>query len=250
MRYTGRYARQLLLDGFTPKHQQRLADSHVFIAGVGGLGGTAAIYLAAAGAKKLTLLHDGEIDLTDMNRQILMKDSRVGTSRVKCAKDTLMDFNPNTVINVINDKVREETVHGYIDDSVDIVLDCRHNFGERYILNKAAMKLDKPLVEAAMSGMEGYITVFDTSKGTPCLSCLYPVGVPDWDHLGFPVLGAVSGMLGTLAAIEAIKVLTGFGAPLYSQQLYFDTVNMEFKKFNIKQDKGCPVCAKAVTKAR
>lgn len=230
-----------MLDGFTSGHQHKLASSHVFIAGIGGLGGTAAIYLAAAGIGKLTLLHDGVIDLADMNRQILMKDTHVGKSRVKCARDTLMEFNPNTVIHIINDKVQEDSIRGYIGDS-SIILDCRHNFGERYTLNKIAIQLNKPLVEAAMSGMEGYITVFDTSKGTPCLSCLYPVGVPDWDYLGFPVLGAVSGMLGTLAAIETIKVLTGFGTPLYSQQLYFDTVNMGFKKFNIRRDKDCPVC--------
>ena len=236
-----RYARQLLLDGFDTEKQCKLADSHVFIAGIGGLGGTAAIYLAAAGVGKLTLLHDGAIDLPDMNRQILMRDSHVGNSRVKCAKTTLMEFNPTTVIHTINDKVQEESISGYIGDS-DIILDCRHNFGERYTLNKAAIQLKKPLIEAAMSGMEGYLTVFDTSKGTPCLSCLYPEGVPDWDYLGFPVLGAVSGMLGTLAAIEAIKVLTGFGAPLYSQKLYFDMATMEFRKFNIKQYEGCPVC--------
>lgn len=244
-----RYTRQLLLDGFDSEKQEKLASSHIFIAGIGGLGGTAAIYLAAAGVGNLTLLHDGVIDLPDMNRQILMKDAQIGKSRVKCARETLLEFNPNINIQIINDKVQEDSIRGYIGDS-DIILDCRHNFGERYTLNKVTIALNKPIIEAAMSGMEGYLTVFDTSKGTPCLSCLYPVGVPDWDYLGFPVLGAVSGMLGTLAAIETIKVLTGLGTPLYSQKLYFDMARMEFRKFNIKQNQDCPVCSKPAIRAR
>lgn len=244
-----RYARQLLLDGFDSEKQEKLASSHIFIAGIGGLGGTAAIYLAAAGVGNLTLLHDGVIDLPDMNRQILMKDAQIGKSRVECARETLLAFNPDINIQIINDKVQEESIQGYVGNA-NVILDCRHNFGERYTLNKAAIALNKPIIEAAMSGMEGYLTVFDTSKGTPCLSCLYPVGVPDWDYLGFPVLGAVSGMLGTLAATETIKVLTDFGAPLYAQKLYFDMARMEFRKFNIKQNHDCPVCSKSAIKAR
>ncbi len=235
-----RYDRQLLLKGFGLKGQEKLRSSTAFIAGVGGLGGTAALYLAVAGIGKLILLHEGPLELPDLNRQILMKNDWMGRDRVFCAQNTLHEINPEVEVRAINDKVRKETITDHLMEA-DIVLDCRHNFGERYLLNEACVQLNKPMVEAAMEGMEAYLTTVYPGK-TPCLACLYPEGRPEWDHLGFPVLGGVSGALGALAAIEAIKVLTGFGEPLYSKKLAFDAAVMEFKKFNLVKNFDCPVC--------
>lgn len=238
-----RYQRQLLLPGFGIEEQERLKRSTAFIAGVGGLGGTAALYLTVAGIGKLILLHDGPLELPDLNRQILMKDSWVGKDRVFCAQNTLHEINPEVEVRAINDKVRKETIFDYM-QGADIVLDCRHNFGERFLLNEASQALNKPMVEAAMEGMEAYLTTFSPGR-TPCLACLYPEGRPEWEYLGFPVLGAVSGTLGALAAIEAIKVLTGYGEPLYGKKLYFDVATMEFRKFELHKDHSCNICASA-----
>ncbi len=235
-----RYQRQLMLSGFGIKEQEKLKRSTALVAGVGGLGGTAALYLAVAGIGKLILLHDGPLELPDLNRQILMKDSWVGKDRVFCAQNTLHEINPEVEVQAINDKVRKESISDHVEEA-DIVLDCRHNFSERFLLNEASVLQKKPMVEAAMEGMEAYLTTLYPGR-TPCLACLYPEGRPEWDYLGFPVLGGVSGALGALAAIEAIKVLTGFGEPLYSKKLAFDAEVMEFKKFNLVRSASCPVC--------
>lgn len=234
-----RYKRQLPIDGFGLESQRRLKASSVLVAGIGGLGGTAAIYLAASGIGRLILIHDGELTLSDMNRQILMSHESIGQKRVYVAKEGLQRINPDTRIEILSDKVNEKALESFLPEA-DVVLDCRHNFIERDILNELCIKHYKIFVEAAMNDMEAYITTIIPYK-TPCLSCIYPEK-PEWDHLKFNVLGAVSGTLGCLSAIEAIKVITGFGEPLYSKLLFFDAKMMEFKKFNLHRRSDCGVC--------
>ena len=130
---------------------------------------------------------------------------------------------------------------GKLLSGVQIALSARPNFDERRVLNAACVKKNIPLVEAAMNGMEGYI--FNILPGvTPCLNCLYPVDDPEWKELGFPVLGAVSGMLGCTVSIEAIKLLTGYGKPLMSEMLSFNTIDMEFRKYSVHRDPHCVIC--------
>ncbi len=235
-----RYRRQLMLDGFTLEHQRRLKDSAVLVAGIGGLGGTAAIYLAAAGIGKLKLAHYGNLTLSNMNRQILMKDKWVGELRVMQAKKSLLEINPHVEVDIYNVRTTEDDIDTML-EGVGLALSARPNFSERRILNEACVRRDVPMVEAAMNGMEGYI--FDMVPGlTPCLNCLYPEDDPYWEELGFPVLGAVSGMLGCIMALEAIKLITGFGKPLTSRLLLFNTLDMEFRKLAIKRDEGCRIC--------
>ncbi len=235
-----RYRRQLMLRGFTVEHQQRLKNSTALVAGIGGLGGTAALYLAVAGIGRLVMVHAGNLTLSNMNRQVLMKSSRIGKSRVVQAKKTIQEINPEVEIVVHDERITGDNVERLL-RGAQIVLSARPNFQERRILNRACVEQFVPMVEAAMNGMEGYI--FNViPKAVSCMHCVYPEDDPGWEETGFPVLGAVSGMLGCMMALEAIKLLTGFGKPLLSQMLVFNTVDMEFRKVNIPKDDHCPVC--------
>jgi molybdopterin/thiamine biosynthesis adenylyltransferase len=234
-----RYRRQLMLPGFTETHQKRLKNSSVLVAGVGGLGGTAALYLAAAGIGRLVLVHAGTVTLSNMNRQILMRN-RVGKSRVVQAKKTIQEMNPDVAIDVVDERITERNAVSLI-KSVQIALSARPNFEERRNLNKACIEKGIPMVEAAMNGMEGYL--FNViPRVASCVHCVYPENDPSWKELGFPVLGAVSGMLGCMMAIEAVKLLTGHGKPLLSEMVVFNTLDMEFRKVKIPRNEQCEVC--------
>ncbi|MGE5299734.1 MAG: HesA/MoeB/ThiF family protein [Acidobacteriota bacterium] len=235
-----RYRRQLMLQGFTMSHQERLKNSTALIAGVGGLGGAAALYLAVAGIGKMVLAHYGRLTLSNMNRQILMRHEWIGESRVDQAVRTIRDINPDVQVGICDERSEEGNIYKLLEGS-DIAISARPNFQERRTLNAACIRKGIPMVEAAMNGMEGYL--FNVIPNvTACLHCLYPVDDPSWEELGFPVLGAVSGMLGCLMAIEAIKLLTGFGKPLRSQMLVFNTIDTDFRKLNLHKDRNCAVC--------
>lgn len=235
-----RYRRQLMLQGFTLQHQQRLKASTALIAGIGGLGGTAAVYLAVAGIGKMVFAHSGNLTLSNMNRQILMRHEWIGKSRVVEAKKRIEEINPDVEVEIFDEKTTGDNAGRFL-NGVDIALSARPTFHERRALNAACVKKDIPMIEAAMNGMEGYL--FNVIAGkTPCLNCLYPDNDPEWEELGFPVLGAVSGLLGCLMSIEAIKLLTGYGRPLLSQMFLFNTLDMDFRKLNIQRDENCEVC--------
>lgn len=234
-----RYDRQLSLKGFGPQAQERLKASTALVAGVGGLGGTVALYLAAAGIGRLILVHQGPLDLPDLNRQTLMNPEWLGLSRVRCAEATLRRFNPETETLILDGCIADDNVVD-LAQGADVVISCRYNFDERAILNRACVKHSRPMVEAAIYGMEAYLTTI-IPRETPCLHCLYPE-FPMWDPLGFPVFGAVSGALGSLAATEATKVLTGVESPLAGWLLQFDLDDMHFKKLRVVKRPDCPVC--------
>src|SRR5208283_2277573 len=229
-----RYRRQLMLGGFTVDHQQKLKNSTALVAGIGGLGGTAALYLAVAGIGKMVFAHSGNLTLSNMNRQILMRNDWIGKSRVVQGLKTIEDINPEVEVEIYDERTSDANIEKLL-SGADIALSARPTFNERRVLNKACVKKGVPLVEAAMNGMEGYI--FNIIAGvTPCLNCLYPDDNPEWEELGFPVLGAVSGMLGCMMSIETIKLLTGYGKPLRLQMLVFNTVDMEFRKYAIHKN--------------
>ncbi|NEP44935.1 MAG: HesA/MoeB/ThiF family protein, partial [Okeania sp. SIO2H7] len=167
-----RYSRQMMLPGFGEEAQQRLKSATAVVNGVGGLGGTVALYLAVAGVGKLILVRGGELRLDDMNRQILMTDDWVGKLRVDKAKETLSAINPDVEIEAVPEYVTAENADTLV-QSADIALDCAHNFDERNLLNAACVRWRKPMVEAAMNSMEAYLTTIVPGK-TPCLSCLFP----------------------------------------------------------------------------
>jgi molybdopterin/thiamine biosynthesis adenylyltransferase len=234
------YARQLTLPGFGHTAQQRLSETTVLIAGVGGLGGAAATYLAAAGVGRLVLIHPGSLEEADLNRQTLMTPSELGQPRVTCAADTLRRHHPEVAVVAVAEPVTTGTLPYLM--QTDVVVDARHNFPERLLLNQLCVQLGIPLVEAAMNGAEGQLSVVRPGR-TACLACRCGDGDPAWEPLGFPVLGAVAGTVGCLAATEAIKVATGWGEPLDGRLLAFDLENMIFQMLPVTRDPACPVCS-------
>lgn len=234
-----RYHRQMMLPNFGEGGQKRLKSATVLVTGVGGLGGTSALYLAVAGVGRLILVRGGDLRLDDLNRQVLMTNDWVGKPRVFKARETLQAINPDIRVEAVHDYITKENVDSLV-QSADIAVDCAHNFTERNLLNEACVRWQKPMVEAAMDGMEAYLTTIIPGV-TPCLSCLFPEK-PDWDQRGFAVLGAVSGTLACLSALEVIKLITKFSQPLLSQLLTIDLMRMEFAKRNSYRDPSCLVC--------
>jgi len=234
------FKRQIQIPGFGEEAQARLRLSSALVTRVGGLGGPAALYLAMAGIGKLIIAHSGNLTWSNLNRQILMRYDAVGKPRIECAPELFGRLNPNVEVVAIGENADEERAREWV-SQVDIVCDCPPSFEERFALNKACVELRKPMVEAAMYGMEGSLTTIIPGE-TPCLACLVPEKPAWWHPLGFPVLGAVSAALGCLAAVEAIKVLTGFGKPLKGEMLTYDAAEMEFLKFPVKRRPDCPVC--------
>ena len=234
-----RYRRQMMLPGLGEAGQLKLKDTTALVTGVGGLGGTAALYLAVAGVGKLILVRGGNLKRDDMNRQILMTDDWVGKPRVFKAKDTLTAINPDIEIEAICEYVSADNIDELV-QSADLALDCAFDFNERTLLNAACVRWGKPMVEAAMNDMDAYLTTIIPGK-TPCLSCIFPE-LPEWDRWGFGVLGAVSGTLACLAALEAVKLITGLGEPLLGKLLTMDLARAEFAKYRPYHDPNCVVC--------
>ncbi len=235
-----RYRRQMMLAGFSEEHQRRLKNSTALVAGVGGLGGTAAAYLAVAGIGRLVLVHYGNLTLSNMNRQILMKHSWIGRPRVEMALRTINEINPDVEVETHDKRISGDNAEELL-GGVQIALSARPNFHERRTLSEACVKGGVPMVEAAMNGMQGYL--FNVIPGTtPCLSCVYPEDDPQWEELGFPVLGAVSGLLGCMMAVEAIKILSAYRRALLSKMLIFDSTSMDFGKLELRRNENCPVC--------
>ncbi|TVQ43217.1 MAG: HesA/MoeB/ThiF family protein [Gloeocapsa sp. DLM2.Bin57] len=234
-----RYRRQMMLPGFGEIAQQKLKSTTVLVTGVGGLGGTVALYLAVAGIGKLILVRGGELQLDDLNRQILMTHDWVGKTRVVKAKETLLQINPDVEIDAIPEYVTADNIYDLVKQA-DISVDCAFDFTERNLLNDACVRAQQPMIEAAMCDFDAYLTTIIPGL-TPCLSCLFPEK-PDWDRWGFGVVGAVSGTLACLAALEVIKVITGLGEPLFGQLLTMNLANATFAKRRSYRDPHCPVC--------
>ncbi|HMK61195.1 MAG TPA: HesA/MoeB/ThiF family protein [Dissulfurispiraceae bacterium] len=235
-----RFKRQLTLNGYTKEHQIKLKNSTALIAGVGGVGGTTALYLAIAGIGRLKLVHSGALTSSNLNRQILMTEDWIGKARVDCAKETIHRIASGVTVDIYNERMIAENTAGFVRDS-DIAVSARPNFPERCALNAACIKHNVPMVEGAMFDMDAYL--FSIKPGiTPCFHCLFKDADHRWQELGFPVLGALSGTLGCMMAVEAIKVITGYGSPLYSKMLLFNLANMDFNTIAINRNPRCQVC--------
>ncbi|HUK83459.1 MAG TPA: HesA/MoeB/ThiF family protein [Verrucomicrobiae bacterium] len=233
-----RYGRQMLLDGWGEEGQRRLKGSTVFIAGAGGLGSPAAIYLAVAGIGRLRICDMDTLEQTNLNRQILHDDTRVGVNKSVSARQTLALVNPHVKVTVLTDTINEENVTRLV-GGADIIVDCLDNFVTRYLLNEAAARLGIPLVYGSVWGLEGRLSFFRPPE-TPCLRCLFPEGPPKGV---FPVVGVTPGVIGTLEAMEALKFLTGVGQNLTGKLLVWDGGAMTFRTFPIAKDPHCPVCS-------
>ena len=233
------YSWQTTVEGFGEKGQRKLKNASVMISRIGGLGGLVAYELAAAGVGRLILAHGGDLKPSDLNRQLLMKSKAVGSSRMDCAVERLKELNPRLEITPIPENVTESNVSDLVAEA-DVVVDCAPLFEERYLMNREAFKQGKPLVECSMFEMEAHITSFKPGS-TGCLHCLYPEK-PDYWQRRFPVFGAVSGMVGCLGAMEAIKIIAGLGEPLFGRLLTCDLKSMKFHQVHLRPSPNCPVC--------
>jgi molybdopterin/thiamine biosynthesis adenylyltransferase len=237
------YQWQLSVPGFGEAGQAKLKKSSVLISRVGGVGGAAAYQLAAAGVGRLVLAHAGNLRTDDLNRQILMRADAVGKLRVDCAAQTLLAFNPTIEVVPVPENISASNAARLV-AQVDLVVDCAPLFEERYAMNREAVRQNRPMVECAMYELEAQLTAI-RPRQSACLACVYPEAPPDWTR-HFPVFGAVSGTIGSLAAMEAIKILAGFGSPLFDRLLCCDLRSMNFRTVNTRRLLSCPVCGTQV----
>lgn len=231
-----RYCRQMLLPGWGIETQLRLKNSRVFIAGAGGLGSPVTIYLAVAGIGTLRICDCGELELSNLNRQILHDDSRIGWNKAVSAKATLERMNPDISVEALQEKITAENA-GQLIGRVDLIVDCLDNFATRHIINKYAVNTGIPIIHAGVYGMQGQIT-FIKAPETPCLWCI-SAGTPP---AVFPIVGATAGVIGCLEALEAIKYLSGVGTNLMDRLLVWDGQKIEFMELPQKRIADCPVC--------
>ncbi len=235
------YEWQIWIPDHGEEGQEKLKGASVLISRVGGLGGIVAYELAAAGVGRIVLAHAGNVKLSDLNRQLLVTHDWLGKPRVESARKRLNELNPRIEITAVNENVGEENVARLV-EQVDLVVDCAPLFEERFLLNREAVRQRKPLVDCAMYELEAQITTLLPGK-TACLACLYPQKPEAWRR-EFPVFGAVSGAIGCLGAVEAIKLISGIGEPLAGQLLICDLRHMRFQKVRIERNPDCEVCGK------
>ncbi|MFO0965349.1 MAG: HesA/MoeB/ThiF family protein [Gemmataceae bacterium] len=235
------YQWQLPVDGFGLEGQRRLKRASVLVSRVGGVGGAVAQQLAAAGVGRLVLAHAGPLRVDDLNRQILMSNAGVGRSRVEQAAERLRQMNPHLAVEAIAENVNATNVERLM-AGVDVVASCAPLFEERLVLNAAAVRQGKALVDSAMFDLD--LQVMTVLPGRPpCLACLCPEPPSQWRRQ-FPVFGAVAGVAGCLAAMEVIKTVAGIGTPLTGQMLLGDLRQMTFSKLKIAPRPECSVCGR------
>ena len=233
------YRWQMWVSDFGAAGQEKLRAASVLVSRIGGLGGLVAYELAAAGIGKLVLVHAGNVKPSDLNRQLLMTHDWIGKPRIESAKRRLLELNPRLEVITVNANVNSENARELI-EQVDLVVDCAPLFEERLAMNRQAVAQRKPLVECAMYDLEASLTTI-VPGSTPCLACLTPTAPSTWRR-EFPVFGAVSGAVGCMAAMEAIKVLAGFGQPLLGTLLTMDLRTMQFRRRTIIRNPECAVC--------
>jgi molybdopterin/thiamine biosynthesis adenylyltransferase len=235
----GRYEWQLWVHGFGEEGQRRLKAATVFISRIGGVGGTVAMQLAAAGVGRLILAHAGDLRLDDLNRQLLMATDGIGRPRIESAISRLRDLNPHVAVEAIAENVDETNVER-LAGRADVIVSAAPLFEERLQMNREAVRRGVPLVDCAMYELEGRLTTIVPGR-TPCLSCLSPERPPNWNR-EFPVFGAVASSVGSLAAMEVIKLAAGLGEPLTGRLLNFDLRDMTFTMIAITRRTDCGVC--------
>lgn len=233
------YEWQLWTPGFGEEGQERLKAARVLVSRVGGLGSVVALELAAAGVGTLVLAHGGNIKPSDLNRQLLMTHDALGTPRIDSIERRLKELNPRLNAVCIGENVSEENVDALVAE-VDLVVDCAPLFSERLAMNRAAVAQGKPMIECAMYELQAHLTTILPGR-TPCLACLTPEEPPGWKR-EFPVFGAVSGSVGCLAAMEAIKVISGLGEPLAGRLLSYDLRDVRMHEFAVERNPDCVVC--------
>ena len=238
-----RYSKQIMLPQIDIEGQQKINDSKMLIIGVGGLGSPTALYLAAAGVGHIVIADFDQVELSNLQRQIIHSTSDIGDDKVNSAKAKLLELNPNITVTVANEIMHSDNLASLIKD-VDIVLDGTDNFESRFEINKACVECHKPLISAAVIRFEGQISVFKGYEvDQPCYQCLYSEqGDGRESCVENGVLAPVAGLVGTIQALQAIKVLLGIGEQLCGELLLIDGLDLSFRKVKIVKDSECPIC--------
>ena len=239
-----RYSRHILLDEIGVEGQERITASHALVIGAGGLGSPAALYLASAGVGHITLVDDDRVDLTNLQRQIAHAESRVGWLKVESAREALAAINPNVRISALKQRVGPEQLDPLV-RTADVVLDCCDNFATRQAINAACVHHARPLVSGAAIRFDAQIAVFDPRDvASPCYACLF---APDSDpeETRCAVMGVFAplvGIVGSMQAAEALKLLAQVGRSLAGRLLLLDARSMEWSQMRVRRDPACPVC--------
>lgn len=240
-----RYSRHILLDELGIEGQTRIRQACALIIGAGGLGCPAALYLASAGIGHLIIADDDEVDLTNLQRQILHTTARVGWDKVESARQAIADINPDVEVTALKQRLDATALAHWV-SKADVVLDCCDNFKTRHAVNRACIAQKKPLVSGAAIRFDGQLAVFDTRQAdAPCYHCLFPEGddVSEVRCATMGVFAPLTGVIGTLQAAEALKVISGAGQTLTGGLLLFDARSSEFQRIRVKRDPGCAACA-------
>jgi len=238
-----RYARQIEIPAIGEEGQLRLKNASVMIVGAGGLGSASALYLATAGIGKIGIVDSEKVELSNLQRQILYDTSSIGASKVLCAKQRMFALNPEIVISPFEVRV-SSTMDPSIFDGFAIIIDATDNYETRFFLNEMCVRTGKVFIFGAVHHFYGQMGVFDATSG-PCIRCIFrnsPSMESATEKQGLGVISALPGIIGTLQAIEAIKLILGIGRTAVGRLLLFDGLEMQFQEIEIKKDPTCPVC--------
>ena len=239
-----RYSRQIMLPQVDIAGQEKLLSARALIIGAGGLGSPAAMYLAAAGVGHLIIVDHDVVELSNLQRQLLHHDTDIGQNKADSAQQTLAMINPGIRVTPIAEKLHDQQ----LDEEVKlagVVLDCSDNFATRFAINSACVRLRTPLISAAAIRMEGQLSVFDPGdKKSPCYNCLYKEGEEEDEACSDTgVLAPITGIIGSLQAMEALKVILSLGQTLVGRLLVFDGLSHEWRTLKLKRDPDCQVCS-------
>jgi adenylyltransferase/sulfurtransferase len=240
-----RYSRHILLPEIDVEGQQKIVAAHALIVGAGGLGSPAALYLASAGIGHITLADADEVDLTNLQRQIMHTTQSVGRPKVESGRDALARINPEVKVTALQSRLAGAELDALV-ATCDVVLDCCDNFATRHAVNRACVKHKKPLVSGAGVRFDGQLSVFDMRRAdSPCYHCLFPEDA-EFEETRCAVMGVfapLTGIIGTMQAAEALKLVAGIGETLCGRLLLLDALSMQWREIRLKKDAGCAVCS-------
>lgn len=241
-----RYSRHIMLPQVAYEGQAKLVESHALIVGAGGLGSPVALYLAAGGVGKLTICDFDDVDLTNLQRQIIHNTSSIGMNKALSAQQTIAHMNPEVIVVPIQQRASDDMLETLV-SAADVIVDCSDNFKTRYTLNRLSLKHHKPLVSGAGIQFEGQVTVYDfRHQASPCYHCLFPDMGEDQDMRCATngVFTPLVGMIGTVQAAEAMKLLMEIGESLQGRLLLLDALAMEWRTIRFNRDPACKVCCR------
>jgi len=239
-----RYSRHIMLDEIGIEGQRRLLEAHALVIGAGGLGSPVVLYLATAGVGRVTLVDHDTVDLTNLQRQIAHRTASVGTPKVASAAMAMQAINPGVRVETLEQRADAALLDGLVEEA-DVVLDCSDNFATRHAVNAACVKHARPLVSGAAIGFDGQVSVYDTRRAEhPCYACIFPPEVT-FEEVRCSTMGVFAplvGIVGTVQAAEALKLLGGFGTSLAGRLQMLDARTMEWTELRLARQAGCPVC--------